>query len=363
MDDQKRFIGIDMSKRSFEVAIVSNADPRVLRKKYKATHEGRQEFISSLRKNDVLALETGNSSFVLAKLVQKQVGCRVHVLNAGKLHIIFKSLKKTDKEDALKIAKFVQRIPEKELPTVTIPSDEEMAMRSSATEHIRVDSARTQSINALHSLLWNNGITGFGRNDLRYKKNRDKVIDNLPEEYRAQGIRLLKLIDVYEQCLGEIEEEQKESLNKHRDESTISLSMPGIGPKTAFVILAYLGNMERFSNCRQVGYFSGFTPSTDISGQQEQYGPITKQGPKQLRRVMNQAAWAAVRSQDGIILREFYDRVRSTKGKKKAIVAVGRKMLEILYVLHIRKELYQSPVVADHSRIIAKLKRSGLIFE
>ncbi len=84
-------------------------------KKYKATHEDRQEFISSLRKDDVVALETGNRSFVLAKLIQKQVGCRVYVLNAGKLHIIFKSLKKTDKEDALRIAKFIQRIPEEEL--------------------------------------------------------------------------------------------------------------------------------------------------------------------------------------------------------------------------------------------------------
>jgi transposase len=362
MNDQKRFIGIDMSKKSFEIASVNDANPRILRRKYKATQEDRQEFVSSLRKEDVVAVETGNSSFILAKLIQKQVGCRVHVLNAGKLHIIFKSLKKTDKEDALRIARFVQRIPEEELPTVIIPSDEEMAMRSSATELVRVDKSRTQSINALHSLLWNNGITEFGRNDLKYKKNRDKVIDNLPEAYRAQGIRLLKLIDVYEQYLGEIEEEQKEVLINHREEATISISMPGIGPKTAFVLFAYLGNMERFSCSAQVGHFSGFTPSIDMSGQQEYYGSITKRGPKQVRRVMNQAAWAAIRSNDGILLKDFYDRVRSTKGKKKAIIAVARKMLEILYVLHTRKELYQSPIVADHSRIIAKLKRYGLIF-
>ena len=81
------------------------------------------------------------------------MGCTVYVLNAGKLHIIFKSLKKTDKEDALRIAKFIQRIPEEELPTVIIPGGEEMAMRSSATELIRLDRTRTQSINALHSLL------------------------------------------------------------------------------------------------------------------------------------------------------------------------------------------------------------------
>ena len=165
----------------------------------------------------------------------------------------------------------------------------------------------------------------------------------------------------FEQCLGEIEEEQKEVLIKNRDETTISLSMPGIGPKTSFVLLAFLGNMERFSSSRQVGYFSGFTPSIDISGLQEHYGSITKRGPKQVRRVITQAAWAAIRSNDGILLREFYDRIRSTKGKKKAIVAVARKMLEILYVLHTRKELYQSPVVADHSRVIAKPKFSAII--
>ena len=100
-----------------------------------------------------------------------------------------------------------------------------------------------------------------------------------------------------------------------------------------------------------------------MSGQQEHYGSITKHGPKHVRRVMNQAAWAAIRSNDGILLRAFYDRVRSTKGKKKAIVAVAKKMIEILYILHTRKELYQSPVVADHSRVIAKLKRYGLSFE
>ncbi len=57
MNDQKRFIGIDMSKRSFEVAGVNNADPLILRKKYKATHEDRLEFIYSLRKDDVVAIK------------------------------------------------------------------------------------------------------------------------------------------------------------------------------------------------------------------------------------------------------------------------------------------------------------------
>ncbi|MBA7687330.1 hypothetical protein ES703_95791 [subsurface metagenome] len=79
MAEQKRFIGVDLSKRSFEVAMVSNSTSWIIRKKYKATTEGRQEFVVSLRKDDVVAMETGNSSFILAKLIQKHIGSTVYV--------------------------------------------------------------------------------------------------------------------------------------------------------------------------------------------------------------------------------------------------------------------------------------------
>lgn len=351
MNDQKYYIGVDMSKRSFEVAIVQDESSTIYRKKYKASPEGKQAFISSLCKEDVVGFETGNSSFLLAKLIQKKVGCKVYVLNSGKLHLIFKSLKKSDREDALRIAKFIQRTPGEELPTVCIPSDEEMVMRSSATERYRINKTRTQSINAFHSLLWNNGIVDYGRNELKYKQSRDKAVQKLPELYQTQAKRLITLIDLYEQQLQEIEEEQKVHLKKHPEETTISMSVPGIGPSAAFVLMSYLGNMERFSSSKQVAYFSGYTPKLDISGDQHHYGAITKRGPRQIRKTMAQSAWAAIRSKDGVLLRAFYERVRSTRGKKKAIVAVARKMLEILYVLHIRKELYQSPLSPDHSSL------------
>ncbi len=349
MAEQKRFIGVDLSKRSFEVAMVNDNTSQITRKKYKATTEGRQEFVASLREDDVVAMETGNSSFVLAKLIQKYVHCKVYVLNAGKLHIIFRSLKKRDKEDALRIAKFIQRMPEEELPTVAMPSDEEMAMRSTVAEQMRLDRSRTRSLNALYNLLWNNGVSGIGRTELKKEKNREKAISKLPEVYKDQGRRLVQLIDMYEQYLNEIEENQKEVLQEREEETTISLSMPGIGPKIAFVLQSYLGNMERFNSRRQIGYFAGFTPRVDSSGDRERYGSITKKGPKRVRQVMVQAAWAAMQSNQGTVLKEVYKRIRSTKGKKKAIVAVARKMLEILYVMHTRKELYSAPGLADHS--------------
>ena len=114
------------------------------------------------------------------------IGCTVYILNEGRLHMIFNSLRKTDKEDALQIAKFIQRTPEGELPTVVIPSDQEMAVRSSVAEQMTLDRSRTQSLNVLYNLLWNNGIDKEKRTDkirypnfLRYIKTKQEDAYNL----------------------------------------------------------------------------------------------------------------------------------------------------------------------------------------
>jgi hypothetical protein len=81
--------------------IGNNNTSQIIRKKYTATTKGRQKFVASLRQDDVVAIKTDNSSFILAKLIQKYVHCKIYVLNADELHIIFRSLKKTEKEDGV----------------------------------------------------------------------------------------------------------------------------------------------------------------------------------------------------------------------------------------------------------------------
>ncbi|MCK5591901.1 MAG: IS110 family transposase [Candidatus Pacebacteria bacterium] len=364
MEKVTRFIGIDQSKKSFEAAIVCDESTGIKRAKYKTTHSDIIKFISTLKETDIVGLETGNNAFRLAKQIIKKAHCKTHVLNAGSLNIIFRSLKKTDQEDALRIARFIQRVPEEELPTVTIPSDEEMAMRSLSTQSILVNGVKTEITNSFHALLWNNGITEIKRNEMKKKSVRIFFIQKLPEAYKSQALRMNTHIEFLEEQIKEIEDEQKVYLKKKKNETLISMSMPGVGIQTAFVIQAFLGKMnERFENAKQVSFYSGFTPRIDSSGQINRNCSITKRGPRQIRRVMTQAAWAALKSNSGSELKSFFENVASRRGNKRAIVALSRKMLEILYVLHSRKEFYNSVSCKDHDHVIKKFKRYGLLKE
>ncbi|EKP14949.1 hypothetical protein KHM19_32450 [Leptospira borgpetersenii] len=77
--------------------------------------------VNWLNPNDVIGLEAGSQSFRIAKTILKaHKEVQVIVLNPGDLATIYQSLKKTDKEDSLKIARLIQRYPIQELPTVPI---------------------------------------------------------------------------------------------------------------------------------------------------------------------------------------------------------------------------------------------------
>jgi len=345
-----------------EVAILADGEKKIKRIKLKTNIEGRAELIMKLKACDVVGLETGNASFLLASLIQSKVDCKVHVLNAGRLHIIFESLKKTDKSDAVNLARFIQRHPEEELPVVRVPDEEEMAMRSCVVEQERISKLRTKVINALKNLYWNYGIIDVKLSDLKDSNKRNKKLSELPEAIEKQAKRSMDQIDLFEKQLKEIDEEQKSILKEHLDEVTISMSIPGIGPKNAFAIKAFLGGMaERFDHSSQVTHYVGYTPRVSQSGEQNHHGNITKRGPKQLRRLLNQAAWAAVRTKEDHSLKQFYHNVRQRRGKARAVVALSRKILVILFALHKSQTLYQRKDRNEHEKTIEKLIRNGLI--
>jgi transposase len=66
--------------------------------------------------------------------------------------MIWQSTKKTDKEDALKIAKFIQRYPEEELPLVSLPTEQEEELRQLISMKQFLVKMRTALINRLHAL-------------------------------------------------------------------------------------------------------------------------------------------------------------------------------------------------------------------
>ena len=120
------------------------------------------------------------------------------------------------------------------------------------------------------------------------------------------------------------------------------ISVPGIGPLTAGVILGELGDLSRFNSTDQLTAYSGLDPSVMESGRSRRTGHISKRGSPILRETLYNAAFAAIRVNP--VCQRFYQRLKA-KGKhhKVCLVAVARKLLHIAYSVEKKQRDFYVP--------------------
>jgi transposase len=103
----------------------------------------------------------------------------------------------------------------------------------------------------------------------------------------------------------------------------------GVGLFSALLIVAELGEVERFRTAKQVGAYAGLTTRVQQSGNHCYRGSITRQGSPWLRWILVEAAMKATR--EDVALKNFYTRVRKRASAKIARVATARKLAEICW--------------------------------
>jgi transposase len=328
-----RSVGIDLSKRTYQAAFVG-ADGRVTMSNGKTHAAGRQALYKKLRAGDKVSLEAGNMAFIIAKEIEKAVeGSRVYVLNPSHLALIYGSMKKTDKEDSLKLAHILEDCKEERLPVVPVPSDQEMRRRKLLSGYQRAQQSRNRKINQLHALFVSQGITTKVRSDLSDSESRAEAIKELSgielgeAEYLAAGLELC------EKRIAALEKQMAEEAAGDEEIERLQ-SIPGVGPKVSFAFAAHVA-AERFENAGQVGNYLGLVPRVYISGDTVKHGRITKRGNGYVRALLVQAAWALIRAKKGGKLRERYEYMTGVRSisKKKAIVAIARRLAEEMYTL------------------------------
>jgi len=164
-------------------------------------------------------------------------------------------------------------------------------------------------------------------------KKLDRVFKNtVVPEYMQESciLEIHMLIQQFQTIKKQIEriERKLEKLIKEYD--PYMLSVPGIGPVTAGVILGELRDLSRFSSGKEVTAFAGLDPSVKESGKMRKTGKISKRGPPHLRGALYDAALPAITNNP--VCREFYDRlIEKGKHHDVARVAVSRKLLLIAY--------------------------------
>jgi len=354
-----RYVGIDLGKRTYQMAVVGKGG-KVTMSNGTTYPAGRQGLYKKLCPDDIVALEACSLAFTMAKEIETAVGCKVHVLNPGRLSIIYKSMKKTDREDALKLAHILQDFAEERLPVVAVPSDKEMKRRKILANSRRVQSNRNRLINLLHALFVAQGITSKVRKDLATEGARKEAIKELGGIELDEAEYLVQCLDLCEKRIEKLDKMIAEESAGDEEIERLQ-SIPGVGPKVAFGFASHVG-AARFENAGQLSNFLGLVPRVYMSGDTVRYGPITKRGNSHIRALLVQAAWALVRSKTGGKLKEMYEymTIEKSKNKKKAIVAVARRLAEMMYTMMRDKTWYARRKFKSGKDVAAELAQQAM---
>lgn len=253
--------------------------------------------------------------------------------------------RKTDDRDAEQILELLRGhvLAGNPLPTVWVPDrairdDRELIRtRLDAGEKLAALKAQVQSLLKRHGMRW----TGEGRSWtqkhrgwLKRLSQPDVVLEERPDQSWGRGTglalsSLLRQIQSIEIEIETLDAEVTALAQTPRYASAVQSldTIKGVGPLTAMVFLTEVGDLNRFSNRRQIAAYLGLIPSSNESGERhDRKGHITRQGPSRVRKVLCQSVWSAIRCDPDV--RKAFNKVvrRNPKAKKIAVVACMRRL-------------------------------------
>jgi transposase len=174
------------------------------------------------------------------------------------------------------------------------------------------------------------------------RKNASLFFEQIPSHIPDSAIFLidsmLKVYDNLQVGIKRIEERMKFYMKGSERQITILMSVPGIGFVLSSNILTEIGDINDFPSSDKLAKWAGITPIVYQSANTNHTGSITKQGSKYLRWALVEAAHSAVKRAGK--LNDYFNSLLPKKGYKKAIVAVARKMLRIIWHLLVNDEMY-----------------------
>ena len=309
-------VGIDVSKKVLDVAALDDSG-EVIRAQFKNTKAGRELCLEWLQKFDAckVALEaTGTYHQHLVALLQAS-DVYVSVLNPSQVSFFIRSQhrrNKTDTADALGLALFAKERQPKA-----------SGVQASANQSL------AREIEAVTE-------------DLVRLKNR--------LEAASEGVTHKKVISSLKKRINSLAQEKKrleEQLQKEvqatcAEELDLLTSIPGVGTRTACLLLTELGDIGRFSSARRLVAYAGLTPERHESGSSVfKRSRITRMGSRHLRKILYMPALSGLRYNPS--LQVFFKRlVDRDKPKKSALVACMAKLLRIVFAVLTHKKPYDA---------------------
>ena len=322
------YVGIDVHQRMSAVCILNENGKTDKSFTVKGPWPRVFQALESVPKPFAVCFEASNGYGYLHEGFSRMAE-RVVVAHPGQLRLIFRSKRKNDRVDAEKLAKLLYL---DEVPPVYVPSAEVRAWRRLITFRSKRVAERTRVKNRLRGLLRRNGIElPAGLRSLWSKAGLQWLHDL---ELEQQGLALERdlLLDDLADSQARIRrvEAHLNAQAKAHPGVTLLMTIPGVGPRTAEAMVAWIDDVRRFARTKQVGSYFGLVPSQDASAGMNRLGHITKQGPGLVRMLLCEAAWQAIRRAPAV--RAFYERLQrgDPNRRKIALVATSHYLARVM---------------------------------
>ena len=325
-----RILAIDLGKYKSVACDYRTADGEVAFTTIDTTRVEMDKLLSK-RPADVVVIEACALSGWVYDLCS-ELGLRCRVANTASEAWKFKhSKRKTDRDDALRLAQLEAM---QQLPTVTIPSKAVREWRALIGHRQALVCRRVSIQNRMRAILVVQGLPAprgakaWTELGLAGLAQLAKPLSACAAAELWRG-RLDRTLAEYRQVveLATTVEKHLDALGAKDRQVQLLLSIPGVGPRTAEIVAAYLDDPHRFRNAAEVSAYAGLVPRQFQSGESDRKGRITRRGPKLLRKLLVECAWCSLRYNEWT--RSVYARMTAggTTRKKVAIVAVARKLL------------------------------------
>lgn len=324
-----QYIGLDIHKK-FSYGVIKDKEGNVLAEdKFDNCKEQLNQFLNNSSPTETKIVMESTSVWEWIYEFLEEQKYKIILANPIRTRAIASAKVKTDKIDASILADLLRA---NLIAQSYVPPKEIRKMRQLARQRKTLVFGRTKISNKMHALLAQQGT------NLPWTTLCKKALLWLKELSKEQPLinSYLHLRDQYTQ---EIRKVDNEIINfADQDEhAQLLMTIPGIGPRRAFELLAEIGEWDRFSNSNQLCCYAGLVPSVRQSGSTLKFGGLIKQANTSIKYVLIEASWNIVRTKESNPLQEFYKKLVNKKGKQKAICATARKLCGIVYAM-LRKQ-------------------------
>jgi transposase len=355
MDDGSRSkpsmtVGIDLGDKYSYLCLLDTESGEVIEEgRLRTTPEAlRRRFSSEQQQPLRVAIEAGTHSPWVSRVL-KECGHEVLVANPRKTRLIYSNKRKTDEIDAENLARLA-RVDPKLLYPLKHRGEDSQAHLAIIRSREALVSCRTQLVNHVRG-----AVKSFGARlpKCPARSFHKKVVEHIPEALWPALGPILETIGSLTERIREYDRQLEMVCQEHYPETDLLRQVEGVGALTALTFVLTLEDPSRFAKSRSVGAYLGLVPARDHSGDRDPQKRISKEGDEMLRKLLVGSAHYILGpfGQDSD-LRRHGEKIALRGGKnakKRAVVAVARKLSVLLHRLWVTGEVYD-PLYNTHRR-------------